>query len=302
MNIISLLPSATEIIHSLGCSDMLVGISHECDYPPEIKGLPICSNPRFNTDGSSLKIDNTIKSLIQQALSIYEIDESLMAKLKPDLIVTQSQCEVCAVNLKDVERALKNNLNISPTIISLKPNTLKDVWKDIENIGRLLGKEKLASSMLGHIEESINEIENQSHHKTFKRIACIEWIEPLMFAGNWVPEIVQKVGGRDVFGLSGKHSKWSKYEILFDENPDKIIFMPCGYEINKTYSEIKSLIKLAKWKKLKAFQTGEMYIVDGSQYFNRPGPRLLDSIKIMDEIINDGISHGYHGRGWMKFD
>ena len=302
MNIVSLLPSATEIIYSLGCSDMLVGISHECDYPPEIKGLPICSNPRFNTDGSSLKIDNTIKSLIQQALSIYEIDESLMAKLKPDLIVTQSQCEVCAVNLKDVERALKNNLNISPTIISLKPNTLKDVWKDIENIGRLLGKEKLASSMLGHIEESINEIENQSHHKTFKRIACIEWIEPLMFAGNWVPEIVQKVGGRDVFGLSGKHSKWSKYEILFDENPDKIIFMPCGYEINKTYSEIKSLVKLAKWKKLKAFQTGEMYIVDGSQYFNRPGPRLLDSIKIMDEIINDGISHGYHGRGWMKFD
>ena len=302
MNIVSLLPSATEIIHSLGCSDMLVGISHECDYPPEIKGLPICSNPRFNTDGSSLKIDNTIKSLIQQALSIYEIDESLMAKLKPDLIVTQSQCEVCAVNLKDVERALKNNLNISPTIISLKPNTLLDVWKDIKNIGRLLGKEKLASSILGHIEESINEIENRSYHKTFKSIACIEWIEPLMFAGNWVPEIVQKVGGRDVFGLSGKHSKWSKYEILFDENPDKIIFMPCGYEINKTYSEIKSLIKLAKWKKLKAFQTGEMYIVDGSQYFNRPGPRLLDSIKIMDEIINDGISHGYHGRGWMKFD
>ena len=119
MKIVSLLPSATEIIHSLGCSDMLVGISHECDYPPEIKALPICSKPRFNTDGSSLKIDNNIKSLIQRALSIFEIDEAVMAKLKPELIVTQSQCEVCAVNLKDVKRALKNSLNISPTILIL---------------------------------------------------------------------------------------------------------------------------------------------------------------------------------------
>ena len=131
-------------------------------------------------------------------------------------------------------------------------------------------------------------------------IACIEWIDPLMFAGNWVPEIVEIVGGQDLFGLKGEHSSWSEYQELFDKNPDKIIFMPCGYDIEKTKIEIEKIYELKEWKPLKAIKSDNVYIADGSQYFNRPGPRLLDSIRIMDEIVNDEGIYEYHGNGWVK--
>ena len=300
MKIISLIASGTEIVHSLGNAKDLVGISHECDYPISIKSLPICSEPRFNVDGKSVEVDTQIKSLLQSALSVYRVREDVISKLSPDIIITQSQCDVCAVNIKDVRSALDSILGIQPEIISLEPNNLNDVWCDIKDIANILNKDNEAMTMLNGFNEDIRIIkEKNKQHKPIS-IGCIEWIEPLMFAGNWVPEIVNIAGGIDLFGKAGHHSEWSEYEELYSKDPDKIIFMPCGFTIERTESELKELIQLNKWNSLKAVKEGQVYLTDGNQYFNRPGPRLLDSIKIMDDIINDDNTHSLRGTGWKK--
>ena len=302
MRIISLISSATEIICSLGCSDFLVGISHECDYPETIIDLPVCSEPRFNVDGSSIEVDNQVKSLLQEALSIYRIKENKISELKPDIIITQSQCNVCAVSLDDVQNALKKNLKINPQIISLEPNNLNDVWMDIKKLGNKLNKKVAADEIVNSINDEILHLKKHNHSKSDINVACIEWIDPLMFAGNWVPEIVDIAGGKDLFGLKGRHSSWSNYSELYKKNPDKIVFMPCGYNIDKTKIEIEILYKKREWMELKAVKSGNIYIADGSQYFNRPGPRLLDSIKIMNDIIFDRDRYGFLGKGWEKID
>ena len=298
MRIISLISSATEIVCSLGCSDLLVGISHECDYPKSITKLPVCSKPKFDVDGSSIEVDNQVKSLLRNALSIYDIDDHLISELNPDVIITQSQCDVCAVSLDDVQSALKNNLGINPLIISLEPKDLNDVISDIKYIGSKLNKDEAANEMINFFNDEIIRLRKRKVKKN--TVACIEWIDPLMFAGNWVPEIVEIVGGKDLFGLKGEHSSWSEYQDLFDKDPDKIIFMPCGYDIEKTKIEIKKMYEFKKWKNLKAMNSDNVFIADGSQYFNRPGPRLLDSIRIMDEIVNDKGNYKYVGNGWQN--
>ncbi len=300
MKIISLIASATEIIHSLGLTDNLVGISHECDYPKKIKTLPVCSKPRFDIDGKSIEIDNNIKSLLHEALSIYNIDTNLLLKLKPDIIITQSQCDVCGVTLHDVENALKNQIGINPKIISLNPSNLEDVWNDIKIIATNLEVKQKGAELLQKIQSDIDIFRVEKHKMKSVSVACIEWIEPLMYAGNWVPELVHLAGGNDLFGIEGKHSSWAKYETLFKKNPDKIILMPCGYDIRKTYQEIKPLESKPEWSKLRAVKTNNVFITDGNQYFNRPGPRLLDSFKILIEIINNNDSiFGYRGNGWV---
>ncbi len=300
MRIISLISSGTEIVSSLGCSDSLVGISHECDYPPSISELPICSEPKIDVCGSSLEVDKQVKSLLQEALSIYRIKEEKISELKPDIIITQSQCKVCAVSLDDVQNALKKQLGINPLIISLEPNNLNDVLIDIQNLGNALGKTHEANKIINTFKTEIHQLKKYNEGRKKITLACIEWIEPLMFAGNWVPEIVDIAGASDLFGVNGEHSSWSEYSLLFKNNPDKIIFMPCGYDIKKTKSEVKSIHHMKGWSDLRAVKSGNAYITDGSQYFNRPGPRLLDSIKIMHDIINDTDLYGFHGAGWEK--
>ncbi len=300
MRIISLISSATEIVSSLQCIDNLVGISHECDYPVSIKGLPVCSEPRFDINGKSIEIDQDIKSLLQEALSVYKVKEDAIRKLKPNLIITQSQCEVCAVNIKDVRSALEQTIGINPEIISLSPACLEDVWNDILELGIALKKENIAKEMIENIKNDISIISKKNKDKDPISLGCIEWIEPLMFAGNWVPEIIKIAGGKSLFGVAGQHSNWSKYEELYQHDPDKIIFMPCGYDINKTEVELSNLIHDVRWKNLKAVKTDEVYLTDGNQYFNRPGPRLLDSIKIMDDIINNSNVYNFKNHGWKK--
>ena len=300
MRIISLISSATEIVNSLQCTDSLVGISHECDHPDSIKKLPVCSEPRFDINGKSIEIDQNIKSLLQEALSIFRVKEDVIRLLKPDIIITQSQCDVCAVNIKDVRIAIEQVIGISPEIISLSPTCLEDVWNDILNIGIVLEKESIAEKVVKNIKNDISTISKNNKDKDPVSVGCIEWTEPLMFAGNWVPEIVKIVGGKSLFGVAGEHSNWSKYEELYQHDPDKIIFMPCGYDMNKTKVELSNLTHDVRWKSLKAVRTDEVYLTDGNQYFNRPGPRLLDSIKIMDDIINNTNVYNFKNHGWRK--
>ena len=300
MRIVSLISSATEIVNSLRCMNSLVGISHECDYPDSINGLPVCSEPRFDVNGKSIEIDQSIKSLLQETLSIYRVKEDTIRKLKPDIIITQSQCDVCAVSIKDVRIAIEKAIGINPEIISLSPVCLEDVWNDIIKLGIVLEKESIAKDVVENIKSDISIISKRNKKKDPVSVGCIEWIEPLMFAGNWVPEIVQIVGGKSLIGVAGEHSNWSKYEELYQHDPDKIIFMPCGYDMNKTEAELLNLTHDVRWKSLKAVKTDEVYLTDGNQYFNRPGPRLLDSIRIMDDIINNTNVYNFKNHGWKK--
>ena len=302
MRIVSLIPSGTEIVCALGCQEYLVGISHECDYPSQIKHLPVCTKPRFNINESSLEIDKSVKSLIQNSLSIYRINENILKNLKPDVILTQSQCDVCAVSLADVELVLKKQLGLDPIIISLQPQNLSNIWEDINLIAKSLGIGKKGLDLTSQIKDKIENLKSSHNLETKPSVACVEWIHPLMFAGNWVPEMVEIAGGRDLFGRIGMHSSWSTYNMLFEHDPEKIILMPCGFNINKTLKEMVTIKNMPNWKNLKAVKTENVFITDGNQYFNRPGPRILDSIKILIEIVsNQKKVFGYEEKGWKKF-
>ena len=301
--VLSLLSSTTEIIYALGCGDRLVGRSHECDYPEQVSELPICTFPKFNVDGTSREVDDEVKSLVQSALSIYYINEKLLKELKPDIIFTQSQCEVCAVSVGEVENALKNITGLSSRVISVEPNSMEDIFNDILTIAETLNVRKKGRELINLIKAKIDNIEKIIHQKSSPSIAAIEWIDPLMAAGNWVPQLIRVAGGKNLFGEAGKHSPWMKYNDLVDKDPEIIIIMPCGYDIKKSLIEIKTLESKKGWGSLKAVRNRNVYITDGNQFFNRPGPRIIESLEILLEIIHSDFSESKHiDSGWIKLN
>ena len=301
--VLSLLSSTTEIIYALGCGDRLVGRSHECDYPEEVSELPICTIPKFNVDGTSREVDDEVKSLVQSALSIYYINEKLLKELKPDIIFTQSQCEVCAVSVSDVENALKNITGLSSRVISVEPNSVEDIVNDILTIAEILNVRKKGKELVESIKAKIDNTEKIVYQKSSPSVAAIEWIDPLMAAGNWVPQLIKVAGGKNLFGEAGKHSPWMKYNDLVEQDPEIIIVMPCGYDIKKSLIEIKTLESKKGWGSLKAVRNRNVYITDGNQFFNRPGPRIIESLEILLEIIHPDLSEFKHiDSGWIKFN
>jgi iron complex transport system substrate-binding protein len=304
LKIISLLPAATEIVCALGLESQLTGRSHECDYPESVKDLPVCSSAKFISGSDSLEIDKQVKEILTDALSIYTIDRELIRKLNPDVIITQSQCEVCAVSIKDVEHALEGLLEKECRVISLSPNVLSDVYSDIMHIAELFGVISQAEDLLERAGDRLNIIRHKLKFLSEKpKVACIEWLAPLMIAGNWTPELVQIAGGDSILATNGKHSPFVDFEDIRTGDPDVIVIMPCGFSISRTLQEIHLLLNLPGWEDLKAVKNNRIYIADGNQYFNRSGPRLTDSIEILAEIINPRqFVFGYEGSGWIKFN
>jgi len=302
--IVSLLPSATEIICALGQSELLVGRSHECDFPPEIQGLPACTEPKIDPGAKSVEIDRQVKSLAQDALSIYHIDTAKLRELRPDVIVTQAQCEVCAVSLPEVERAVAGWLSTKPRIISLSPQRLVDVWSDIQSVAEALDVPERGKILLKQLKNRVVDIiEKSVPVKSGPSVACLEWMEPLMAAGNWVPELVELAGGRNLFGVVGEHSPWLKWDALIESDPDVIILMPCGFDLSRIRKELPALTGHPDWTKLRAVRGGQVYLADGNQFFNRPGPRIVESLEILAEIIHPNLfKFGHAGRGWMKME
>ena len=302
MRVLSLIASSTEIVYTLGCGDKLVGRSHECDFPLDVLDLPYCTEPKFNINGSSVEIDNRVKSILQEALSVYRIDEGKLAELNPDLIITQSQCDVCAVSLSDVENAVRKVLGKKPRIVSLEPNQLSDIWNDIKKVASALKVEKRGGLIISELRERIKNLRKMAQEFEKRTVACIEWIDPLMAAGNWMPELVELAGGINLFGSKSKHSPWMEFEDLIKRDPDVIIVMPCGYNIDKTKREMGTLRKISEWDNLKAVQNSDVYLTDGNQYFNRPGPRLVESLEILMEILYaDKFDIGHKNTGWRKY-
>jgi iron complex transport system substrate-binding protein len=302
LRIISLIASATEIVCALGFENSMVGRSHECDYPPSIKILPVCTSTKFNTEGASYEIDERVKAIVQEGLSVYRVSAELLEELKPSHIITQTQCEVCAVSLRDVEEAVCKITSSRPAIVSLEPNSLADIWSDIRRVGNALGDGRRAEELITHLQERMNEIAQRAQLLQERpKVACIEWIDPLMSTGNWMPELVRMAGGINLFGEAGKHSPWMTWEELVAADPEIIVIMPCGFDIERTIADMPALTVRSEWKNLKAVRTSRIFIADGNQYFNRPGPRLVESLQILAELFHPDIfQFGHENLGWMR--
>ncbi|MBS1524586.1 MAG: cobalamin-binding protein [Bacteroidetes bacterium] len=301
--VISLLPAATEIVCALGLESSLVGRSHECDFPPLVTDLPVCSEANIPDGLSSSAIDTRVKELLSDALSVYTVKRDVIKRLQPDVIITQAQCEVCAVSLKEVEEALENYLKKNTRIISLQPANLEDIFGDIRQVAEALDAKASAEKLLEDLQERVDIIRHKlKFADTRPTVACIEWLEPLMVSGNWVPELVGIAGGMPVLAKSGKHSPYVQWKDILSADPDVIIAMPCGFAIERTMKEIDTLLQRPGFADLKAVKNNRLYIADGNRYFNRPGPRIVDSIEILAEIIHPKqFIFGYEGDGWITF-
>ena len=301
--IVSLIASSTEIVCALGFEDQLVGRSHECDYPPSVEDLPVHTESKINPDGTSYEIDQRVKAIIQDALSVYRVDAGELKRLRPDVILTQTQCEVCAVSLKDVEEAVcRFTGGLSPTIVPLEPNGLEDVWADIRSVAQALDAAPRADELIEGLQRRMRAIADKASEMIARpTVACIEWVDPLMAAGNWVPTLVKMAGGINLFGKENEHAPWMTWEELRDADPDIIVTMPCGYDIEKTRSEMPALTCKPGWTDLNAVKSGRVYVTDGNQYFNRPGPRLAESLEILAEIIHpETYRFGHQETGWVR--
>ena len=301
--IVTLLPSATEIVCALGFEPQLVGRSHECDYPPAVARLPALTSPKFNAEGTSAEVDQRVKQILADALSVYRVNVELLRNLRPDVIVTQSQCEVCAVSLRDVEQAAADWIDgPAPKIVSLAPYSLGDVIADIERVGMELAEPVRARKLVAALRQRMTAIEQQVAQADRRpTVGCIEWLEPLMAAGNWMPELVAMAGGQNLLGDAGRHSSTMKLDRLMATDPDVILLMPCGFNMDRTAAELDTLASQPGWARLKAVREQQVYLTDGNQYFNRPGPRIAESLEILAEILHPEMFHFRHeGTGWRR--
>jgi iron complex transport system substrate-binding protein len=302
--IVSLLPSTTEIVCALGFQEHLVGRSHECDFPPGVERLPACTEPKFDTEGSSSEIDSRVRALVKDGLSVYRVNAELLRALAPDVILTQSQCEVCAASLADVQAAVGEWLGSAaspPLVVSLAPATLADVLEDVLRVADALGAPERGGALVAELEHRIAAIAERSAAGERPTVACLEWIDPLMAAGNWMPEVVARAGGQSLFGEVGKHSPWLDWEALRRADPDVIVALPCGFDLARTRRELASLAARPEWRALRAVRDGRVYATDGNAYFNRPGPRIVESIEVLAEILHpDLFGFGHETHAWER--
>lgn len=303
MRIVSLLPSATEIICELGFEDQLAGRSHECDHPESIKNLPALTDSTVKNTGNSFEIDKSIKSLLKNGLSVFNVKADLLSDINPDIVFTQDHCEVCAVSLDDVKSAVNEFCGNDTEVISLSPTNLSEIYQSVQTIGQALDVKEKAKQLVNNIQTRMDIIRNTVIGEPVKRVACLEWIEPLMTGGNWIPELLEIAGGEYLLSEPGKHSPWVDWEDIIAENPDILLLMPCGYDINQTMNEMHLLTQKEDWNSLNAVKNNEVYILDGNRYFNRPGITIYESARILGEILHPGLFKSiHHKNGWVRFD
>ena len=302
LRVVSLLPSATEIVAALGMLDCLVGRSHECDFPPEVERLPVCCRPRINIARSGVEIDRQVKDCVRDGTSIFEVDGQLLRSLRPDVIITQTQCNVCAVTPEDIEAALTREGDSGPSLIDLRPERLEHLFSDIHSVAIALhamdrGHEVAIGLRTGFESLRQKGVQQRRH----PRVVCLEWLEPMMVAGNWVPELVEVAGGKNVGAEPGQHSPWFDWQQLLAADPEVIVLMPCGWNIARTRTESVVLKNDSRWQQLSAVRSGKVFVTDGHQFFNRPGPRLLESAEILGEMLHSGaMKFGHQGKHWEQ--
>lgn len=286
MRICSLLPSATEILYALGLGDSVVGVTHECDFPPEASKKPRLIRPRVDPLAGPAEVDERVRELVDRGESLYGVDDVLLRALEPDLIVTQDLCHVCAASPDDLATAL-TQLSNKPRVLSLTPHTLADVWDDIQRIGAATRRDEDAKSLVSELKQRVAALtEMVANVQPRPSIACLDWLDPLYVAGHWVPQMVNRAGGKDVLGVPGEASFRVPWSRVLDAQAEAIVLMPCGYSLARTIEEFGKMKLPPKWKQIPAVRESRVFAVDANSYFSRPGPRLADGIAILAHIFH----------------
>lgn len=285
MRICSLLPGATEVVFALGLGDQVVGVTHECDFPPEAQYKPIVVHSNIDTKRmSSGEIDRQVGATLEGGQGLYRLDYEALVEAAPDLILTQGLCDVCALDYNAVAAAAQS-LPQTPQIISLNPHSLDDILNDIIRIGGATDKAQTAEAMVAELRQRIARVGSATNDSQPQRIVCIEWFDPIYIAGHWVPEIVQLAGGRDILGRAGADSFAIDWQSIVAANPEVMLLMPCGLDMRRTVKESAPLRALPGWNDLPAVKTGQVYALNGNAYYSRPGPRLVKGLEILAHLL-----------------
>jgi iron complex transport system substrate-binding protein len=286
LRIVSLLPSATEIVYALGFGDSLVGVSHECDFPGDAKTKPKMIEPAFDTARlDSSRIDQLVAEYSKRGESLYKIRLDEFKKANPDLVITQELCDVCAIGAEDVLAAV-NQLGKPVQVVSLNPHSLRDVEDDIRSVAKAAGRPETADTLIANLEAKTEETKRLTKNVHRSRVFCVEWLKPLMNAGHWIPEMVEFAGGTDELAEREQPSTHIDWSAVLDYDPEVIILMPCGFTTRRTIQQARQLLELPDLKRLTAARDGRVYATDGHNYFSRSGPRLFDGIGILAQIIH----------------
>ena len=286
MNVVSLLPSATEIVCALGLGDRLVGVSHDCDWPPEVQAdRAVLSAAVVSGEQPSREIDQTVRERLHQGLSVYHLDAELLARLNPDVILTQELCEVCAPSFDEVQQAARV-LHGDVEVVSLEPTSLEGVLDTIRVVGNATGHIDRADDLIGRLRTRIDRVRERAGLATDRpRTLAIEWLDPLFVGGHWVPEMIELAGG-EAMNVPGEPSEEIAWADVARFDPEVIAVMPCGFAPERTAEELDLLIEHELWPDLKAVKAERVHVVHGSFYFNRPGPRLVDGVEILASLIH----------------
>jgi iron complex transport system substrate-binding protein len=294
MRIASLLPAATEWICAFGAADALVARSHECDFPEAVHDVPVVTEATYESGGDSKAIDDAVQRTLQDGLSLYDVDLDRLRALDPDLIVTQAQCEVCAVSRSQLDDALAAWTDGTPEVLSLQPQTFKAVLDGALRLGRAIGRTDAAMAVVAEKEKHLQQlrdtlgIERRGDPEARPTVACIEWMEPLMVAGHWMPDVVEHAGAQSLFTEAGDPSPTVAWDDLRTADPDVIAVLPCGFTIDETVRDLSYLTDRDGWPDLAAVRNDRVFVFDGTAYFNRPGPRLYRSVALLADALHPG--------------
>jgi iron complex transport system substrate-binding protein len=281
VRIVSLVPSATEMLFAIGAGDEVVAVTHECDYPPQVADLPRVTSDVIGPGLESREIDEAVRTLTQEGRAIYELDEDVLRRLQPDLIVTQSLCAVCAVSADDV-RAVAERLDSRPKVVSLDPMTLGEVLGDVRTLAQETDRKDEGVDLVQDAAARIDRVKLAVRGVTRRpRVAALEWLDPVFVAGHWTPQLIELAGGDDAVGMPGEPSETTDWEMLKAASPEIIVVMPCGYDAERAREEAYTY-----GDELEEIGARRIVAVDASAYFSRPGPRLIDGLELLAHIIH----------------
>jgi iron complex transport system substrate-binding protein len=287
MRVISLVPNGTEILFAVGAGDLVVGVSHECDYPPEARTRPILTGSALTPGMSAAEVDAAVSSQVGSGLSLYTLDEARIEELAPDVIVTQQLCPVCAVSTEQVNGAVRP-LPRCPELVSLDPQTIGQVFADIRRVGEVTGRTAAAEALLASLEQRLAAVRAAVAGHPRPRVLALEWLDPPFAGGHWVPEMIGLAGGEDVIARPGDHSARLTWEQVAAADPDVIVVMPCGFDEAGAREQIATIADRPEWSSLRAVREGRIYPVDANGCFSRPGPRLVDGVERLAAILHGG--------------
>ena len=285
MRIVSLVPNGTEILFAVGAGDLVVGVSHECDYPEEARTRPILTGSALTPGMTAAQVDAAVSAQVGSGASLYTLDEARIAELEPDVIVTQELCPVCAVSTEQVDDAVRP-LPRCPEVVSLDPRSLADVFADVRRVGELTGRADRASLLLENLQVRLDVVRHAVAGKPRLRVLALEWLDPPFAGGHWVPEMIVLAGGEDVIAKPGDHSARLTWERIAAADPDVIVVMPCGFDEAGAQAQIETIAGRPEWQTLRAVRGGRVHPVDANGCFSRPGPRLVDGIERLAAIFH----------------